>query len=117
MPVQRHELLVRTLFHARAVLEHNDAIGVLNRAQAVSHHDPLTDIFSLGLILASLACGLDLCDDADLTNFVGSRNNLFSLNPALHPVLAKAVALEVGKSIQGCSRAVAFQSRYMMPAA
>ena len=26
------------------------------------HHDPASDVFSLGLILASLACGLDLSD-------------------------------------------------------
>ena len=28
----------------------------------VEHHDPLTDVYSLGLILASLACSLDLAD-------------------------------------------------------
>jgi hypothetical protein len=57
----------------------------------VGHHDPLTDVFSLGLILASLTCGLDLDDPENLTAFVRHRANLFDLNPNLHPVLAKAV--------------------------
>src|SRR5579871_5637626 len=35
----------------------------------VGHHDPLVDIYSLGLILASLACGLDLADRDDLQRF------------------------------------------------
>jgi hypothetical protein len=58
----------------------------------IGHHDPLTDTFSLGLILASLACGLDLNDPAELARFVNCRRNLFELNQQLHPVLAKAVA-------------------------
>jgi hypothetical protein len=57
----------------------------------IGHHDPLTDVFSLGLILASLLYGLDLSDSEDLTAFVEHRANLFDLNPNLHPVLAKAV--------------------------
>jgi hypothetical protein len=42
MPVQSHELVVRTFLHDRGVIEHNDAIGVLNRAQAVGNYDPGT---------------------------------------------------------------------------
>lgn len=55
------------------------------------HHDPLTDIFSLGMILASLACGLDFTESEDLEQFVHSRDNLFRIQPALHPVLARAI--------------------------
>ncbi|WP_242342062.1 AAA domain-containing protein [Anaeromyxobacter terrae] len=55
------------------------------------HHDPVSDVFSLGLVLASLACGLDLAEPADLEAFVSSRRNLFRLQPRLHPVLAKAI--------------------------
>jgi hypothetical protein len=55
----------------------------------VGHHDELTDIFSLGLLLVSAGCGLDLSDDDDLRRFVGARANLFVLNRALHPVIAK----------------------------
>ncbi|WP_425398481.1 AAA domain-containing protein [Aeoliella sp.] len=54
-------------------------------------HDPVTDIFSLGMILASLACGLDFRDTDDLDRFVAHRKNLFTLAPDLHPVVARVV--------------------------
>jgi len=57
----------------------------------VGHHDPLTDIFSLGMILASMTCSLDFTQPEDLSAFVTHRRNLFHLNPTLHPVLAKAI--------------------------
>jgi predicted DNA-binding WGR domain protein len=57
----------------------------------LGHHDPLTDVFSLGLILASLACSLDLTDPEDHQRFVARRGNLFELTPGLHPVLAKVI--------------------------
>lgn len=57
----------------------------------VGHHDPVTDVFSLGMILASLACGLDLSERENLERFVRHRRNLFELNPRLHPVVAKAI--------------------------
>ena len=57
----------------------------------IGHHDPVSDVFSLGLVLASLACGLDLTELEDLQAFVSSRRNLFRLRPRLHPVLAKAI--------------------------
>ncbi len=56
------------------------------------HHDPLTDIFSLGLILASLACSIDLTDPEELESFVAHRENLFALNERIHPVVAATVA-------------------------
>ncbi len=56
-----------------------------------SHHDQLTDIFSLGLVLASLACALDLTDAEDLALFVRHRHNLFVLNERLHPVIAGVI--------------------------
>ncbi|HZP61099.1 MAG TPA: DUF4011 domain-containing protein, partial [Opitutaceae bacterium] len=58
---------------------------------AVGHHDPVTDIFSLGLLLASFACGLDFTDRNDLELFVGHRDNLFAVNARLHPVLANVI--------------------------
>ena len=57
----------------------------------VGHHDPVSDVFSLGLVLASLACALDFAEPEDLEVFVSSRRNLFRLRPRLHPVLAKAI--------------------------
>lgn len=59
--------------------------------QQVGHHDPLSDVFCLGMILASLACGLDFNQPEDLEAFVANRQNLFGIRPQLHPVLAKAI--------------------------
>ena len=57
----------------------------------LEHHDPLTDIFSLGMILASLACQLNFNEPADLESFVDKRRNLFALNSQIHPVIAQAI--------------------------
>lgn len=59
--------------------------------QLVGHHDAVADIFVLGLILASLACGLDLSDEEDVARFAASQANLFRLNPRLHPVIASLI--------------------------
>jgi predicted DNA-binding WGR domain protein len=58
---------------------------------AIGHHDELTDIFSLGLLLASLSCGLDLTDREDLELFVVNRSNLFAINNRLNPALASVI--------------------------
>nr|WP_229458847.1 DUF4011 domain-containing protein [Massilia glaciei] len=60
----------------------------------LGHHDELTDVFSLGMIVAALACGLDFTDDDDLRQFAGQRGNLFALHPELHPIVA-AVLVEM----------------------
>jgi DNA polymerase III delta prime subunit len=65
--------------------------GYVSWEHEIGHHDPLTDIFVLGLILASCVGGLDLNDPVDLTAFVRHRRNLFELNPHVHPVLAKTI--------------------------
>ena len=62
-----------------------------NWEHAVGHHDELTDIFSLGMLLASLACGLDFTDAGDLELFAHARGNLFALNARLHPVIASLI--------------------------
>ncbi len=56
----------------------------------LGHHDPLTDVFGLGMILASLACGMDFTEPEELKTFVAGRRNLFGLNPDLHPEIADA---------------------------
>lgn len=58
---------------------------------ALEHHDPVTDVFSLGMLLAALACGVDLGERAGLESFVVHRRRLFELNDRLHPVIAKAI--------------------------
>ncbi|WP_298960495.1 AAA domain-containing protein [uncultured Roseibium sp.] len=55
------------------------------------HHDPLTDIFLLGMLLASLATGLDFNDREQLETFTGARRDLQRLNSRLHPVLVRAI--------------------------
>ncbi len=55
------------------------------------HHDALSDIFCCGMWMASLACGLNLGEEEDLKRFVRNRENLFRLNPDLHPVIARVL--------------------------
>lgn len=57
----------------------------------LGHHDAASDVFILGLILASVACGLDLRDRPSLERFAASRDNLFNLNENLDPVLARLI--------------------------
>ena len=58
---------------------------------AIGHHDELTDIFSLGMLLASVACGLNFTDPGELELFAVSRANLFGVNRRLNPVLASVI--------------------------
>jgi predicted DNA-binding WGR domain protein len=57
-----------------------------------SHHDEVTDVFSLGLVLASVACGLDLRDQKDVERFSANKSNLFKLNRSLNPVIASLIS-------------------------
>ncbi len=56
----------------------------------VGHHDELTDVASLGLILAELALGIDLDNRDDVESFATHRRNLFAQwDP--HPVIAQLI--------------------------
>jgi predicted DNA-binding WGR domain protein len=57
----------------------------------IGHHDELTDVFSLGMLLASVACGLDFTDAGELEMFTVNRTNLFAVNGRLNPVMASAI--------------------------
>lgn len=57
----------------------------------LEHHDPLTDIFMLGMVMASVALDQNLADAESLSAFVRSRSNLAAANPRLHPVVARAI--------------------------
>jgi AAA domain-containing protein/uncharacterized protein DUF4011 len=57
----------------------------------VGHHDELTDLASLGLLLAALALGLDLGLVADADDLARHRGNLFALRPGLHPVIGQLI--------------------------
>ena len=65
--------------------------GYVSWEHRIGHHDALTDIYVLGLLLASVACSLDLGDPGHLETFVPRRRNLFLLNPQLNPVLARHI--------------------------
>lgn len=65
--------------------------GYIGWEHRLGHHDPTTDIFSLGMILASLALQLNFQDIEDLNLFVEHRRNLFAINRLLHPVIAQAI--------------------------
>jgi predicted DNA-binding WGR domain protein/DNA polymerase III delta prime subunit len=59
--------------------------------QLVDHNDAVTDIFCLGQVLASLSCDLDFRQREHLGQFVRHRDNLFALQPRLHPVVASVI--------------------------
>ncbi len=65
--------------------------GYRSWEHALGHHDELTDIFSLGMLLASIACGLDFTDPEELEIFTVNRTNLFGVNRRLNPVLASVI--------------------------
>jgi predicted DNA-binding WGR domain protein len=65
--------------------------GYRSWEHAIGHHDELTDIFSLGLLLASVACGLDFTDAGELEVFTINRANLFGMNHRLNPVVASVI--------------------------
>jgi hypothetical protein len=58
---------------------------------ALGHHDPLTDVFSLGMIAASVALDANLGEPEELRRFVAHRRTLTALNPRLHPVVARVI--------------------------
>jgi superfamily I DNA and/or RNA helicase/predicted DNA-binding WGR domain protein len=57
----------------------------------VGHHDPQTDIFCLGLVLGSMAMGLDLYDTEQLRQFAGLRTNPSHHFPRIHPTLGRLI--------------------------
>jgi predicted DNA-binding WGR domain protein len=65
--------------------------GSMTWEHSLGHHDEITDVFSLGMILASLACGLDFADEDDLRSFVAHRRNLFELYERLNPIVAAII--------------------------
>lgn len=66
--------------------------GYISYENLIGHHDELTDIFLLGLVLGSLVTGLDMNLEDDFIEFVENRNSLFILNSRIHPAIANIVA-------------------------
>jgi superfamily I DNA and/or RNA helicase/predicted DNA-binding WGR domain protein len=57
----------------------------------LGHHDDQTDIFCLGLILGSMALGLDLYDEEDLKLFVMHRSNPAFYSNRIHPTISTLI--------------------------
>jgi hypothetical protein len=57
----------------------------------VGHHDPITDVFGLGMVIASLATGLDFRQRDQLETFTRHRSDLARLNNRLSPVICRAI--------------------------
>ncbi|WEK37017.1 MAG: AAA domain-containing protein [Candidatus Pseudobacter hemicellulosilyticus] len=57
----------------------------------LGHHDALSDIFVLGLVLGSMAMGLDLHEPDALNLFAVYRNQPAGLNPRIHPTVCALV--------------------------
>lgn len=57
----------------------------------LGHHSAQTDIFCLGLILGSMALGLDLYDKEDLKTFAEYRINPVQYNSRIHPTLSMLI--------------------------
>lgn len=66
-------------------------LGYPSWEMELGHCDPLSDIFSLGLYLASLAYGLNFNEKQDLVRFVDYRKSLYFLNKDLHPTIHNVI--------------------------
>jgi predicted DNA-binding WGR domain protein len=66
--------------------------GYCSYEQLLGHHDPQTDIFCLGLVLGSMAMGLDLYDTEDLRVFAQRRTNPSLYYPRVHPSLGRLIS-------------------------
>lgn len=52
------------------------------------HHDALTDIFCLGLVLGSMAMGLNLYNEEEVGTLAANRRNPVRYNSRIHPTIA-----------------------------
>ncbi|MCW3070516.1 MAG: hypothetical protein JWO44_406 [Bacteroidetes bacterium] len=58
---------------------------------ALGHHDAVTDIYILGMILGSMALGLDFTLEDELGSFVDNRESMIFLNHKIHPSIANII--------------------------
>ncbi|MGC4040845.1 MAG: AAA domain-containing protein [Flavobacterium sp.] len=58
---------------------------------AFGHHDPLTDIYVLGMIMASQALNLDFTEIEDLNEFAANRKSMVFVNSKIHPAIANII--------------------------
>ncbi len=55
------------------------------------HHDPLTDIFILGMMLASIALQFDFTEIEEVKKFVEYRKKRYFLNTKINPAIANII--------------------------
>lgn len=55
------------------------------------HHDPLTDIFILGMMLASIALQFDFTEIEEVNKFVEYRKKMYFLNTKINPAIANII--------------------------
>lgn len=80
-------------FNANEALLHPAFIKGYNCFETLlGHHDAQTDIFCLGLLLGSMALGLDLYDEEDLRLFAEYRRNPVQYNHRIHPTISSLIA-------------------------
>lgn len=65
--------------------------GFRNWETVLGHHDEITDVFQLGMVMAALATGLDFADKDALERFSSHRDNLFAIAPRMHPVIVSLI--------------------------
>jgi predicted DNA-binding WGR domain protein len=58
----------------------------------LGHHDAQTDIFCLGLVIGSMALGLDLYEEEDLKLFALYRKSPVHYNNRIHPTISSLIA-------------------------
>lgn len=57
----------------------------------IGHHDALSDVFVLGLIMGSISTGLDLNKEEELNTFVNNRKALVFIKSSIHPAIANLI--------------------------
>lgn len=58
---------------------------------AAQHHDAVTDIFLLGLLLASFAMNIDVSEKEKLNTFIEYQKNPSAFNANIHPTIAAII--------------------------
>jgi len=88
---EEHEDLAIQLDNNKTIDQPAFVAGYNSYEIMIGHHDALTDIFCLGLVLGSMSLGLDLYDPEELKLFVRYRSNPVAYNDRVHPALGKLI--------------------------
>ena len=67
-------------------------LGYRSWEESFGHFDPVTEVYCVGLIFASLAFGLNFYEKDDLEQFINNKHRLYYLNKTLHPSLLELIS-------------------------